>query len=40
MTFLRLAIGMLTDILTNTFWQKNYTRLIKQREEITGKIGA
>ncbi|KAF7858804.1 hypothetical protein EAF04_008847 [Stromatinia cepivora] len=39
LSFLGLFIGMLLGAATDPFWQKNYARLIKQREQMTGEVG-
>jgi len=39
LTFLGLATGIICGIATTPFWQVNYKRLIKQREENGGEIG-
>ncbi|KAG9233193.1 major facilitator superfamily domain-containing protein [Amylocarpus encephaloides] len=38
-TFLGLFTGMVLGSLTDPFWQWNYARLIKHREEETGEVG-
>lgn len=37
--FLGIFFGMLIAGFTDPLWHKNYLRLIKQREEVTGEIG-
>ncbi|EDN99438.1 hypothetical protein SS1G_02292 [Sclerotinia sclerotiorum 1980 UF-70] len=39
LAFLGLFIGMVLGAATDPFWQKNYARLIKQREQMTGEVG-
>jgi multidrug resistance protein len=39
MAFLGIFVGMVLGCSTDPFWHKNYSRLIKQREEATGEIG-
>jgi hypothetical protein len=39
LAFLGIFGGMCAGALTDPFWHKNYARLIKQREEMTGEVG-
>ncbi|EPE25398.1 MFS general substrate transporter [Glarea lozoyensis ATCC 20868] len=39
LAFLGIFAGMVAGAMTDPFWHKNYARLIKQREEITGEVG-
>ncbi len=39
LSFLGIFIGMVLGSFTDPFFHKNYSRLIKQREERTGEIG-
>jgi MFS family permease len=39
MAFLGIFVGMVFGCSTDPLWHKNYSRLIKQREEATGEIG-
>lgn len=39
LAFLGLLVGLSIGAATDPIWQKNYARLIRQREEATGEIG-
>lgn len=39
LTFLGLFIGMITGILSDFIWRRNYSRLVRNREEVTGEKG-
>lgn len=39
LAFLGILIGMICGTLTDPIWHKNYVRLIRQRELITGEVG-
>jgi len=39
LAFLGIFVGMVLGSFTDPLWQRNYSRLIKQREEATGEIG-
>jgi MFS family permease len=39
LAFLGIFVGMVAGAVTDPFWHKNYARLIKQREEVTGEVG-
>ncbi|KAB8293881.1 hypothetical protein EYC80_009360 [Monilinia laxa] len=39
LAFIGLFIGMMFAAATDPFWHKNYVRLVKQREQVTGEIG-
>jgi hypothetical protein len=39
MSFLGILVGMVLSLATDPLWQRNYRRLIKQREETTGEVG-
>lgn len=39
LSFLGILIGMLIGIASDSFWFKNYQRLLRQHEERTGEVG-
>jgi hypothetical protein len=39
LSFLGIFVGMVLGSLTDPLWQRNYSRLIRQREVVTGEIG-
>ncbi|KAA8565599.1 hypothetical protein EYC84_009451 [Monilinia fructicola] len=39
LTFMGMFIGMMFAAATDPFWHKNYARLVKQREQVTGEVG-
>ncbi|PGH12540.1 hypothetical protein AJ80_06701 [Polytolypa hystricis UAMH7299] len=39
MSFLGLLVGMLIAISSDPFWRRNYSRLVRHRENKSGKIG-
>lgn len=39
LSFLGIFVGMIMGSLTDPLWRRNYSRLIRQREEATGEVG-
>lgn len=39
LSFLGIFVGMILGACTDPFFHKNYERLIKQREDVTGEVG-
>lgn len=39
LTFLGIFVGMVCGAITDPFWHRNYVKLIKQRETMTGEVG-